>query len=63
MKHRIQVYRSRSLLSTERWRWRLVSSNGNIIATSGEGYRHKVDCRNMAERVVRGDYSNVTIES
>ncbi len=23
------------------WRWRLVASNGNIIADSGEGYRSK----------------------
>ncbi|WP_129113694.1 HVO_2922 family protein [Halegenticoccus tardaugens] len=23
------------------WRWRLVVSNGNIIADSGEGYRSK----------------------
>ncbi|WP_435361561.1 HVO_2922 family protein [Haloarchaeobius sp. DFWS5] len=23
------------------WRWRLVASNGNIIADSGEGYKSK----------------------
>lgn len=23
------------------WRWRLVASNGNIIADSGEGYQSK----------------------
>ena len=28
----------------EEWRWRLVSSNGKIIATSGEGYRAKKSC-------------------
>lgn len=26
------------------WRWRLVASNGLIIADSGQGYTHKVDC-------------------
>lgn len=26
------------------WRWRLVASNGRIIATSGEGYFNKEDC-------------------
>jgi hypothetical protein len=27
--------------SADEWRWRLVASNGNIIADSGEGYRSK----------------------
>lgn len=26
------------------WRWRLVASNGRIIANSGEGYFNKNDC-------------------
>ena len=26
------------------WRWRLRHQNGNIIATSGEGYKRRVDC-------------------
>ena len=26
------------------WRWRLRHQNGNIIATSGEGYNNKGDC-------------------
>lgn len=26
------------------WRWRLRATNGNIIADSGEGYRHREDC-------------------
>ncbi len=26
------------------YRWRLKSSNGRIIATSGEGYTRKSDC-------------------
>lgn len=26
-------------------RWRVWSRNGRILADSGEGYRHKADCR------------------
>lgn len=26
------------------WRWRLVSSNGRIIADSAESYHNKLDC-------------------
>jgi uncharacterized protein YegP (UPF0339 family) len=26
------------------WRWRLRATNGNVIADSGEGYRHREDC-------------------
>ncbi len=26
------------------WRWRLVATNGKIIADSGEGYNNKADC-------------------
>jgi uncharacterized protein YegP (UPF0339 family) len=28
------------------FRWRFVAANGNIIATSSEGYKAKVDCQN-----------------
>jgi amphi-Trp domain-containing protein len=34
---RFEVYRARD----EEWRWRLRHRNGNIIATSGEGYTRK----------------------
>lgn len=26
------------------WRWRLRTTNGNIVADSAEGYRHRADC-------------------
>jgi hypothetical protein len=32
-----EVFRDRA----GEWRWRLVASNGNIIADSGEGYQSK----------------------
>lgn len=28
------------------WRWRYISSNGNIIAVSSEGYSSKANCLN-----------------
>lgn len=28
------------------WRWRLRAQNGNVVAESGEGYRHRADCEN-----------------
>ncbi len=31
------------------WRWRRIADNGNIIATSGEGYKNKRDMLEMAE--------------
>lgn len=33
------------------WRWRLKAANGNIIATSGEGYVNKADCENAIHLV------------
>lgn len=33
------------------WRWRLVVSNGNIIADSGEGYRSKQGAKRGIESV------------
>ena len=26
------------------WRWRLRTTNGNVVADSAEGYRHREDC-------------------
>ncbi|WP_332897407.1 MULTISPECIES: HVO_2922 family protein [unclassified Haladaptatus] len=33
------------------WRWRLVASNGNIIADSGEGYQTKQGAERGIESV------------
>jgi uncharacterized protein YegP (UPF0339 family) len=35
------------------YRWRFVSSNGRIIATSSEGYKAKGDCQNGIELIKR----------
>ena len=39
--------------SAGEWRWRLVASNGNIIADSGEGYRSKQGVERGIESVKR----------
>ena len=42
------------------WRWRLRAQNGNVIADSGEGYRHREDCeRGVALVKSSGDASIV----
>ena len=35
------------------WRWRLIASNGNIIADSGEGYQSKQGARRGIKSVKR----------
>jgi uncharacterized protein YegP (UPF0339 family) len=35
-------------------RWRLKSSNGQVIATSGQGYKDKRDCENAIDVIKRG---------
>lgn len=39
--------------SANEWRWRLIASNGNIIADSGEGYRSKQGVKRGIESVKR----------
>jgi uncharacterized protein YegP (UPF0339 family) len=35
------------------FRWRFVSTNGRIIATSSEGYKAKGDCQNGIDLIKR----------
>ncbi|WP_267643438.1 HVO_2922 family protein [Haloarchaeobius amylolyticus] len=44
-----EVYRD----SASEWRWRLVATNGNIIADSGEGYTTKQGAKRGIESVKR----------
>jgi len=39
--------------NADEWRWRLVATNGNIIADSGEGYRSKQGVKRGIESVKR----------
>ena len=41
----------------QKWAWRLVADNGNIIATDGsQGYENEADARQMADRIVAGEF-------
>jgi uncharacterized protein YegP (UPF0339 family) len=35
------------------YRWRLKAANGQVIATSGQGYKSKADCRHGIEVIQR----------
>lgn len=37
---RFEIYKD----ATGDWRWRLRTTNGNTVADSAEGYRHREDC-------------------
>lgn len=37
--------------NSKEYRWRLKSANGSILATSGQGYKAKADCKNGVERI------------
>jgi uncharacterized protein YegP (UPF0339 family) len=43
------------------YRWRLKSANGQVIATSGQGYKAKVDCRHGIE-VVQKEAAGAKVE-
>jgi uncharacterized protein YegP (UPF0339 family) len=43
------------------YRWRLKAGNGQVIATSGQGYKAKADCRHGVE-VVQAEAAKAKIE-
>lgn len=48
----IEFYRSRSLLRSEKFRWRVVDNkNGKVLARSSEGYANVADCEEAAFKV------------
>ena len=58
MKAKLVIYRTRSLRRSQRWAWRLVASNGRIVATSGEGYANIGEAMHQGRKVVRGEYAD-----
>lgn len=44
---KLQVYKDGSF----EWRWRLIHTNGNVLADSGEGYNSKANALRAARRV------------
>ena len=49
MAYEFEVYQDKS--KEKRWRWRLNSSNGRIVADSGQGYSSKQSCLDAVDRV------------
>ena len=42
-----------------KWAWDLMANNGEIIATDGsQGYENEDDCRNMADRIIGGEFKD-----
>lgn len=44
---KVYVYKD----AAKEWRWRRVSENGNIISSSGEGYKNHSHCQEMATKL------------
>lgn len=42
-----EVYRDKA----EEFRWRLKATNAQVIATSGQGYKDKRECKNAIDRI------------
>jgi uncharacterized protein YegP (UPF0339 family) len=43
------------------YRWRLKAANGQVIATSGQGYKAKADCRHGIE-LIQKEASQAKVE-
>jgi uncharacterized protein YegP (UPF0339 family) len=42
-----------------KWAWRLRADNNEIIATDGgQGYENEADARDMADRIISGEFKN-----
>jgi uncharacterized protein YegP (UPF0339 family) len=54
-----EVYKDRS----NDHRWRLKSSNGQVIASSGQGYKDKRDCKNAIERIKKDAATKLKFET
>ena len=52
-----EIYRD----SRQEFRWRLKAANGQVIATSGQGYKAKADCRHGVE-LVQKEASQAKVE-
>jgi uncharacterized protein YegP (UPF0339 family) len=44
-------------------RWRLKATNGQVIATSGQGYSDKRDCKNAIDRIKKDAAAKLTFET
>src|SRR5262245_3900705 len=39
--------------AAKEFRWRLKAANGNILATAGQGYKAKADCKESVDRLMK----------
>lgn len=46
-KLKFEIYKDNKM----EFRWRLKAANGESLATSGQGYKAKADCKNGVERI------------
>ena len=46
-KLKFEIYQDKAM----EYRWRLKAANGEILATSGQGYKAKADCKHGVERI------------
>ena len=44
-------------------RWRLKATNGQTIATSGQGYKDTRDCKSAIDRIKKGAATKLTFET
>ena len=44
------------------FRWRLKAANGETLATSGQGYKAKADCKNGVERIMKDAATKLKFE-
>lgn len=47
--------------SANEHRWRILSSNGRILADSGEGYKRAADCKQSLERIFKAGYDVIVM--
>jgi uncharacterized protein YegP (UPF0339 family) len=47
----------------KKYRWRLKATNGQIIATSGQGYSDKRDCKGAIDRIKKDAATKLTFET
>lgn len=50
MVDKVNVYKD----AAGEFRWQRTAVNGNIVATSGEGYKNAEDCIDMATKLNKG---------
>jgi uncharacterized protein YegP (UPF0339 family) len=47
----------------KKYRWRLKATNGQIIATSGQGYSDNRDCKSAIDRIKKDAATKLTFET